>query len=225
MFRLKSQSMFSKWICTASVFMLQEMKALTKSFWGIGLYPVALSIWNQNQQLRLQISICISWEVIWWPKKGWRIFKFELDLWKIAKYWRNNIPSKVRQKIQKNEAGPKNIQFCRVKTWSQMGPGSPEPPGCGRGLRAEQPLYMFYNLVSTSEFSHNRQSWQHWHLSQMHQKYSRKEKKSFSPKILIKKYTRLFGGKWYLLYIIHLCKDFQKKWLLFHSLNILIHLN
>ena len=30
--------------------------------------------------------------------------------------------------------------------------------------------------VSRIEFSHNTQSWQHWHLIQMHQKHSRKEK-------------------------------------------------
>ena len=29
---------------------------------------------------------------------------------------------------------------------------------------------------SSFEFSHNTQSWWHWHLIQMHQKYSRKEK-------------------------------------------------
>ena len=62
----------------------------------------------------------------------------------------------------------------------------------------------------TFEFSHNTQSWQHWHLIQVHQKYSRKEKEViFSQKPNKNIYTRLFGGKWYLLYTIH--KDFQKK--------------
>ena len=43
----------------------------------------------------------------------------------------------------------------------------------------------------------------------MHQNIQGMKKKSFSPKILIKIYTRLFGGKLYLLFIIH--KDFHKK--------------
>ena len=60
------------------------------------------------------------------------------------------------------------------------------------------------------EFSHNTQSWQHWRLIQIHQKYSRKEKEViFSQNPNKNIYTRLFWGKLYLVYIIH--KDFQKK--------------
>ena len=52
----------------------------------------------------------------------------------------------------------------------------------------------------------------------MHQNISRMKKMSFSPQILIKIYTRLFGGKGYLLYIIH--KDFQKKCFDAFELNV-----
>ena len=45
------------------------------------------------------------------------------------------------------------------------------------------------------EFSHNTQSWQHWHLIQMHQKYSRKEKEVIFSQNPNRIYTRLFWGK------------------------------
>ena len=65
--------------------MLQEMKAVTKSKWGLGIHLVTKNMWNQDQKLRLILSICISWEIICQAKQGLKIFEFEL--WKIIKYY------------------------------------------------------------------------------------------------------------------------------------------
>ena len=52
------------------------------------------------------------------------------------------------------------------------------------------------------EFSHNTQSWQYWHLIQMHQTTFKECKRiNFTPKFLMYIYIRIFGEKLILLYI------------------------
>ena len=64
--------------------MLQETKAVTKCNQGWDVHLAAWNMWNQDQKLRLLLSIYISWEMICPAKQGWKVFEFEL--WKIAKY-------------------------------------------------------------------------------------------------------------------------------------------
>ena len=62
---------------------LQEMKAVTKSNLGLGVHLEPLKICETKTN---------SWEVKW----GGKFFK--LELWRLAKYYINNMPSEVRQK-------------------------------------------------------------------------------------------------------------------------------
>ena len=37
--------------------MLQEMKAVTKNNWGLGIHLVAKNMWNQDQKLRTTFKL------------------------------------------------------------------------------------------------------------------------------------------------------------------------
>ena len=68
------------------------------------------------------------------------------------------------------------------------------------------------------EFSHNTQSWQHWHLIQIHQNIKRIKKKSFFLKILMYYILKIsFSPKQPSVYFYW---DFGRKWLLSPSFNI-----
>ena len=99
------------------------MKAVTKSKWGLGIHLATWNMWNQDQKLRLLLSIHISWEMICQAKQDWKIFEFQL--WEIAKYKRNNMLNKSRQK---NMEKFNSAQKFSILGLQNLGSGGGQPP-------------------------------------------------------------------------------------------------
>ena len=59
--------------------MLQEMKDVTKSYWGLDIHLLSLNMSNEDQELKLLLLICISWEMICQAKQGCKFLNLNYE--------------------------------------------------------------------------------------------------------------------------------------------------
>ena len=98
----------------------------------------------RNDMLReARLEFCLTWtmkinknitEIICWGKQGWKMF--ELELWKLAKYYRNNMLSEARQKkgggkfILFSAKGAEKVVLNKVRCGGGMVPLPPRIHSC-----------------------------------------------------------------------------------------------